>query len=443
MSQSPNKPCRQCGTYIPVSQRFCSNCGADQGANATPSIDGTMPASGFAQPPRQNISGAEQYSNPPYQQGGQPPYQQGGQPPYQQGGQPPYQQGYQRPYQQVPSYAQAPQNSNANGIGIVGAILGFMLLRRAERRAGSWIAGCFVWIIIIVAILICVFVARASSSHQISSSINSITGQSTPVSNIKQSTVPINSTILYSGINVTVVDAQQAPSFADDSQEDSTQGLLRLDLKEQAGVLNDVSFDYTTVFQLIAPDGTTITAVGVQHSNSPDASTSRNNWIDFPITKNIQVSQYTLKIGAATEAQMSIPLTGKADLSQYAPKKATPNKQFTYGGVNFTITTTTSELSNEGPQADKGMMYVVVDLTANNNTANTFYGDLTDVRLKSGATSSPPADFLKSIDSGQTNVSQTLTFVMPQGSTNFSLVFLPSTDNNAPTQVSTDFQIPG
>jgi Domain of unknown function (DUF4352) len=441
MAQPPYKACTQCGTSIPVSQRFCSNCGSDQGANATPHIDSTMPASGNftppPPPPPQNISGAGQYSNPPYQQGGQGPYQQGGQGPYQQGGQGPYQQGYQQP----PAYAQAPQNSGGNGVGVMGAILGFLLLRRAERRAGSWIAGCFVWIIIIVAIIICVVVSRLATSHQISSSINDITKQSTPVSNIKKSTVPINSTTVYSGITITIVDAQQAPSFTDDS-ESSSQGILRLDMKEQAGAINGVGFDYTTIVQLVAPDGTTINADSALHSENPDASTSRTNWIDFPITKNIQVSQYTARIGSPTEAQISIPLTGKADLSQYAPKKSTPNKKFTYGGLDFTINTATTGLSDNGPQANKGMMYVIVDVTGNNNSSHQFYGDLTNVRLKSGATASPPADFLPNLAPGQTNVPISLVFIMPQGSTNFSLVFLASSDNQATKQASTDFQIP-
>jgi zinc-ribbon domain len=401
MSQNPSRFCIQCGTSLPLEQRFCSNCGADQTKSA-PQIQGT-PSAGS-------------YSSPQQAQQG---------------------------YQQVPTYAQVPPNTGRSNVGVFGALLGLLFLRRAERRASRRIAGCFVWMVILVALLICGFSTRSMILSKVSSVVSqtsSVSGNGKPNVTVTPSTSLINATFVYSGITITVVNAQQNTNYADDTNTDSP-GLLRLNLKEQTGAIKGVSANYLEDFQLIAPDGTTINPYQVEQGSAPDQSVSRTNWLDFPIAKNIQVDQYSLRVGTAAEAQITFPLTGKADLSQYAPQKATLNKPFTYGGVNFTLVDATRALSFNGPQANKGMVYVSVDLTINNNTQNTFYGSLTEVRLKAGVTLSPPVDTLNSTAAGQTNVQATLIFSVPQGSQDFSLIFMPSTDNNAPNQVTTDFRI--
>lgn len=445
MSQDATRPCISCGTPLPVNQRYCSNCGALQDIHAS-----SETVRRNENLPEQSAPSSEQNLIPPppptYQENAPSTSYESYQQEYPQSYSGP-QQNYPQAYQQVPAYAQAQQNNNA---GLVGGLLGLLLLRSAGRSVRHRFMGCFLWIIIIVAFVICGLVARSVYSNAQSTTTTNTTytntqqnNQSTngtPVSSIQKSTIPVNAAITYSGINMTIVDAQQAPSFTDDTNNQSP-GILRLDLKEQTGPINNVFINYNNVFQLVAPDGTTINASAAQNNSAPGQSVSRTNWLDFPISKNIQANQYTLRIGAATEAQMDVPLTGKADLSKYQPRKATPNTHITYGGVNFTITDATSELSYNGPQAKKGMVYIVVDVTVDNNSSHTFYGPLTDVRLKTGATSTPPASSFDVVNAGQTNVQKTLVFEMPQGSTNFTLVFLPSTDNNAPTQVTGDFTI--
>ncbi len=429
MAQNPPRHCPQCGAPLPFNQAFCSNCGARQ--------DAGLPPDPRMQP------GMAPSSNPNMPQAGWPPSP----PPYPQSVQPPaysgYQQGYQQPYQQVPSYAQAQQvpNNNNTTAGI-GALLGLLLLRRAERGAKHRLIGCAIWLLIILALGMCAVLFRFShvASSVGSSPASTRQNDITPTVAIQKVTSPINAALVYSGIAMTIVDTQQASSFADDTSSQNA-GVLRVDLKEQTSAISSVVFSYTSNFQLVSPDKTTISASAAQHDSAPDQSISRTNWVDFPIPRSIPVNQYTLRIGSATEAQMDIPLTGKADLSQYQPRKASLNMPFTYGGVNFTLTNATAELSANGPQASKGMMYVVTDLTINNTTTNTFYGSLTDVRLKSGATTNPSTTSLDNIQAGQTNVQGKLIFVMPQGSTNFSLIFLPSTDNNASAPVTTNFQI--
>jgi hypothetical protein len=90
------------------------------------------------------------------------------------------------------------------------------------------------------------------------------------------------------------------------------------------------------------------------------------------------------------------------------------------------------------------MFYVVLTLKADNTSSSTFRAVPTDyLRLKSGDTASPPTinyTLPLSVDAGQTNVTGTATFSMPQGSTAFTLIFLAD-PSDTPAQASVAFSI--
>jgi hypothetical protein len=141
---------------------------------------------------------------------------------------------------------------------------------------------------------------------------------------------------------------------------------------------------------------------------------------------------------------MDVPLTTSPDVSKYQLKTITPNSAFNYAGLNWTLTTVTSGLSADGKQATTGMRYIVVTLKADNHTQNGFYmfaGD--NARLQAGSTtSSPTSNTFNSIAAGTTGTTGTITFLMPQSATSFTLLLLARSDTTPPaTQVTTNFQI--
>ena len=158
----------------------------------------------------------------------------------------------------------------------------------------------------------------------------------------------------------------------------------------------------------------------------------------------MDVSKLVLRVGASDEEQMNIPLSGHADLSQYQAKSASPNVKTPYAGMSWTVTTVKAQTSYQGVQSKQGKMYVYVSFDINNTSSNTFsayYGDY--LRLRSGATTSPPesADsFPLSIAAGQTNVQGTCAFIMPKGSSDFTLIFLADAGGAYP-QETVNFQI--
>ncbi len=154
--------------------------------------------------------------------------------------------------------------------------------------------------------------------------------------------------------------------------------------------------------------------------------------------------QLTLQLGKDTEAQVDAPLTGKANLTQYQPKTAQLNASTHYAGLTWTIKFATVSLSFKGQQAKKDLVYVAVNLKVDNPTShdfNAYWGDY--LRLKSGdATSAPTTDTTLPLNfaAGSAGGTGTVIFVMPAGSTSYTLILLntPSTPYN---QATANFQI--
>lgn len=252
----------------------------------------------------------------------------------------------------------------------------------------------------------------------------------------------------YASLDVTITSVQYAQSFSDDSR-----GGVRVAFKETAGP-NVGGFLYSDIARLILPDQSVDAPSSAQYSISPTAGTSRTNWIDFPVsTQPADLSKLVLQIGTAQENQMQIPLKSGADLSKYQPKTANPNKPIHYGGLNWTLKTTTQSLSAGSKQAVTGMRYVILTFNVDNPTSGNvnigFVGDY--MRLKSGDITNSPAQgngqnttLPTTINAQQTGVTGTVIFQMPENATAFTLIFLVALGGADPVsnvQVNTDFTI--
>ncbi len=286
--------------------------------------------------------------------------------------------------------------------------------------------------------------SATTSTTSNTTTINGSGGNGTPQS-IPLTTTQINSTVTYASVDVTIINAQKASSFSDDNGYSNSPYLVRLNIKEHNPTTGSVYLFYNDNLHLILPDGTSVAATSEHDTSGIGQAVTRTNWVDFPVSTNVDVSKLTVRFGGANEAQMNVPLTGSADVSKYQLKTITPNSTFTYAGLNWTLTTTTSSWSANGKQAGSGMRYIVVTLKANNPTQSNFYVFPSDyVRLKSDTTTSSPTDntFSSSIAAGTTGSNGTVTFLMPQNASSFTLVMLPRTDvTPSATQVTTNFQI--
>ena len=257
-------------------------------------------------------------------------------------------------------------------------------------------------------------------------------------------TMPINSSVPYAGIDITILNAQQSQGFIDDPNS-STAGMVRLNLSEQNNTTINVTWSYFTIARLILPNKSIVSPLYVKAKAGIAPGTSQTSVIDFAVPISDHISQLTLRLGATNEAQMLIPLTGKADLSQYQPKTIHLNGQMQYFGLNWTLTAATSSLSLDGQQAASGMCYITVKLSVDSTLSQlAITGSPYDyIRLKFGNTTASPKNTTLpvSFDAGATGEAGTVSFLAPQNTKSFTLVLLSQRQSGS-DQASANFQFP-
>ena len=257
-------------------------------------------------------------------------------------------------------------------------------------------------------------------------------------------TKTIDATVPYAGVDITIVNVQQSQNFINDPNS-SDNGMVRLNLREQNSTGIKVSWNYNTIARLILPDKSIADPVYVKAEAGIAPGTSQTSVLDFAVPTSDTISQLTLRLGAPDEAQMLIPLTGKADLSKYQPRSINLNGQMLYFGLNWTLTNATSSLSIDGKQAAKDMRYITVTLKVDNTLSQiAVTGSPYDyVRLKFGSTTASPKNTTLpvSFNAGAMGQTGTVSFLVPQHTQSFTLLLVPQSRDASSDQDSTDFQL--
>ncbi|HET9999704.1 MAG TPA: zinc-ribbon domain-containing protein [Ktedonobacteraceae bacterium] len=409
MTQSITHSCANCGNSVPENMRFCPNCGTLAGipqAPPPPPVDSygpTQKGTPFTAYPQQNHQSA--YQPPPAQQGYQPPFQ---------SAQPP------------PAYAR-PQKNSSRGMLKVAAIL--LLLILVLGAAGY-------------------FALHALTSRGGNTARTGATSGTTPTQ-AALTTTPINTIVNYASVNITILNAQQATSFADDTGT-LAQGVVRLNLH---AVQSDVtSMDFTSAptyaygesFALLLPGGNKMAIGGYKDISGPARQGDQTTWIDFSASTSLKVNQMILLIGRDTEEQLQVPLTGHADVSQYQPKQSAPNLRVPFGSMFWTLKTVTFKLSDSGTQVDKGKRFLVLTFSLDNPGTegyNAFPPDF--MRLQYGGTTiALEQAAIGDAAAGTTNVLGLVSFLVPQDTTTATFILLPGHTPGATTQATIPFQIP-
>ncbi len=392
--------------------RFCPNCGTAAGIPQAPP---PPPANSYAPTQRS----APFIGNP--QQNSQPAYQS---PPAQ------VQQSYQPPLpgnQPPPAYAR-PQKNSSRGVLKVAVIV---LLLLVLLGAGGYFA----------------LHALTSRGGNITSS--GTNGESTPTQ-APLVTTPLNVTFNYASVNITLINAQQATSFADD-RDTPAQGVVRINLHAVQSDANNVYFTsntmyaYPEAFVLLLPGGMKVNTGSYKDLTGPARKGDQTTWIDFPASTSIKVNQMILQIGKDTEEQIQVPLTGQADLSQYQPRQSAPNLRVPFGSAFWTLKTVTLKLSDSGTQVAKGMRFLVLSFSLDNPSTegdNSYPGDY--IRLQYGATTIQYEQaVIGNAAANTTNVPGIVSFLVPQGTTAATFILLPGhLTPGATTQATIPFQIP-
>lgn len=335
----------------------------------------------------------------------------------------------------------------------VGPTPGYAKPQKDSSKSVLGQIGCGVLLVILLIVGLCGgagYIGYRWIASQANNSTGTNTGSTTSNDNgnsgtpdAQVSTKQINQTITYASDTITILSVQQASSFSDDT---SSNGIVRINVKENNATVGGLSFPYYDTLRLILPDKSSIAPGSTKTGSSPQAQTTQENWWDFPAATNLSIDKMILQFGSADQAQMQVPLTGHADLSQYQSKTTNPNAKTQYSGLTWTITSATVSFSAVGRQASSGMRYVTVAMTVDNNSSQYFtayWGDY--FRLKTGSSLNAPttdSNFPTSFAAGSTGHTGTLIFPVPQGSTSFTLILLGNASASPPiSQATIDFQV--
>ena len=453
MAQMASRFCSQCGTQVPVGQRFCSNCGsvmdADIGkptamssnpSNASyPGIPDMSTQTAMSPTSMPTSDGMVTPPPPPPQSFTPAPPTQPAYNNYPPQGNQSFAQQAPPTIQQPPAYAKPQKDSSKKVLGQI---------------------GCGMLLIILAVLAICgvsgYFAVRwvGSLANSVPTTTtgtgNGVTGNGVTGSGSTPTIAPLsqnmNATVTYASVVLSFTGVKEASSFTDDSNGNSPV-LLRINFGERNPTTDTVFLSYSDNFRLILPDGTSVVPTAEQNNGGIDQAVTRTNWVDFPLSSSIDVSKLILRVGAPSEAQMDIPLIATPAVSKYQDKTLTPNSAFQYAGLNWTLTSVTSSLSAHGKQATTGNRYITVAFKIDNPTANGFFPSPGNyMRLQAGSVVNPPDSYSDSINgaiaAGTTGTTGTVTFLMPQNSSAFTLMLLPRTDVTPPaTQVTQTFQI--
>lgn len=450
MAQTPSRFCPQCGISVAPGQRFCSNCGATMDAQMAQPTE-RVSESGASTLLPQNL-----HEQATFLAGGANPVPPTPPPPPPDSLTPPVstvpaQSSY---YTQYPSPARGSQQASA---GYTPAAPAYAKPQKDSSRSVLGQIGCGVLLVILLIVGLCGgagYIGYRWLASQANSSTGTNTGSTTSSDNGsgnsntpsgQVTTKQINQTITYASDTITILSVQQASSFADDSFS-SPHGMVRINVKEANSTANGPSFAYYDTLRLILPDKSTVASDNTKTGTSPQPQTTQENWWDFAASTAISVDQMSLLIGRADQAQMQIPLSGHADLSKFQPKTISPHAKTQYQGLTWTITEVTVSFNAAGRQASSGMRYVTITMNVDNTSSQNFNGYWGDyLRLKTaGNMSAPTSDtnFPTGFVAGSTGNTGTLYFLVPEGNTSYTLVFLGNANASPPvSQATIDFQV--
>ncbi len=262
----------------------------------------------------------------------------------------------------------------------------------------------------------------------------------------KITSFPIQATVPYAGVNVTVLEAQQAQNFLDDPTTTTTNpsNMVRILLQASNKTTTVINLSYMTSVSLLTSAKKTLVPTYVRVGSVIAAGATQTNTVDFITPENTQVGQLQVLLGTPNEAQLVIPLREHADVSMYAPKTTKLVGTATYQGLNWTLTSATSQLSIDAHQARKGMRYLIVMLDVDNTLSQTAIpGSAYDyIRLQVGSVTATPQDttlpvsFIANKD-GQTG---SVTFLIPQNATTLTFTLLAQNQSGF-SQATIDFQL--
>ena len=246
-------------------------------------------------------------------------------------------------------------------------------------------------------------------------------------------TFDVGRTGTYAELSFTVLNAQYSTTFPNDAIQ-AGQALMRVNLQVKNKSTDRVSVIYYDVARLLVRGMKPIAPVNVSLSTGPKPGTSEVGWIDFPVSKGVQLSTLKLQLGSLSlnEVPLIIPFSGSYDPNHFAGKTYPQTLTIWYNFKGYTlvyhVTSVNVLYAYRGSQAAKGQQFYVLNFTVDNNNGvmvSPGFG-FDYIRLIINGYKTPPIDNTLPHDfkAGAQGVAGRVVYKGPEGLTRLNIAFL-------------------
>ncbi len=246
-------------------------------------------------------------------------------------------------------------------------------------------------------------------------------------------TFSVQRSITYADLTITVLNAQYAISFPDDTIQ-SGPAVVRLNMGVTNKTTDPVYVIYYDVARLLVPKLNPIAPSNLQLSTGPKPGSSETGWIDFPVAKGIQLATLKLQLGSAGlgETLVTIPFSGAFDPNRYAGRTSHQSVAFSYDFAGYTLiyhlNSVDIRYSYRGTQSKAGQQFYVLNFSVDNNNGAAVspgYG-FNYIRLVVKGYNQPPYDSTLpyGFKAGAHGVAGRVVYTAPAGLKTLTIVFL-------------------
>lgn len=203
----------------------------------------------------------------------------------------------------------------------------------------------------------------------------------------------------YAGLSFTVLNVQYATTFPDDPIQTGP-ALVRVNLQVANKSTDSVAVMYYDVVRLMVPGVKAIAPTNVNLSTGPKPGASEVGWLDFPVSKEVQLSTLKLLLGSQllNESLLIIPFSGPYDANHFAaktyPQTLTIWYNFSGNILVYHLKSVNVLYAYRGTQAAVGQQFYVFNFTVDNSngvTVSPGFG-FDYIRLIINGYNTPPID---------------------------------------------------
>jgi len=251
------------------------------------------------------------------------------------------------------------------------------------------------------------------------------------------STLNVQRSSLYAGLNVTLVNVQYAPSFSDDFVR-AGPAVVRVNVRVHNPTTAAIAIPYYDVARLLIPGQQPVAPVNLNLAGTFQAGATRSGWIDFPATGKVELNSLKFQVGnmATHEQLVTIPVTGAFNANQFASRTYHPSLTVYYYfqgwkvpayTLTYHLTSVNVQYAYNGIQAGSGQQFYTLNFSVDNPNGATVgpgwgndYLRLQFSSLRTPVDSTLPSSFKPDAQ----HVTGHVTFAAPTGLHSLTIVFL-------------------